>query len=76
MLQKRQWRLAVTASLVGGRCFPFKKVSDGHAVKLMSGEWMKYRVTLSTSKRVSPHLHMIRFGKISHSKWILKADSR
>ena len=59
-----------------GKWSPFKKVSDGHAVKLMSGEWMKYRVTLSASKSASPHLHMIRFGKISHSKWILKADSR
>ena len=59
-----------------GKWSPFKKVSDGSTVELMLGEWMKYRVTLSTSKRVSPHLHMIRFGKISHSKWILKADSR
>lgn len=32
---------------------------------------MKYRVTLSSTGGLSPYLHMLRFGKVSHSQWIL-----
>lgn len=58
-----------------GKWSDYAKISDKAVVKLDSGEWMKYRVTMATSRTISPHLHMLRFGKTSHSKWILPQET-